>query len=394
MTTSYLRGLPTDRRHPLDPPEKIAEIRASEPLARMTFPDGHVGWLATGQHVARAVLASPAFSNRLDLARPPIPVGARGQLSFEMPPGMFNRMDPPDHTRIRRMLTGQFTVRRMKELEPRIAEITREHLDAIEQAGPPADLVPSFCLPVPSLVICELLGVPYSNRERFQHDSAALLNLESQAEEVTNAWVSVRALLGEIIDAKRHRLGDDLLSGLIAEDELTREELVTVGMVLLIAGHETTANMLSLGTYTLLNHPDQRAALLADPATAVEELLRYLSIVHIGPVRTAVEDVEIDGHLIKAGDTVAISLPGANRDPRKFHHPDSLDVTSDAQGHVAFGHGIHQCLGQQLARIEMRIGFAALLRRFPTLRLAGEVRFRDTMSIYGLHNLPVAWDNA
>jgi cytochrome P450 len=393
MTTSSLSGLPTQRPNPLDPPQEIAALRSADPLVRMTFPDGHLGWLATGHHVVRAVLASPAFSNRIEKTHPVIPVKrAQDLATFETPPGMFIRMDGEDHARIRRMLTGQFTVRRMNMLEPRISQIASEHLDAIVQAGPPVDLVPAYTLPIPSLVICELLGVPYADRVKFQQDAAVLLNLESDSESAMGAWASLSELLNEIIDTKRTEPADDLLSGLVAEGELSQAELITIAMVLLIAGHETTANMLGLGTYTLLQNPSQIAAVIADPATAVEELLRYLSIIHFGPVRTALEDVEIDGHLIKAGEAVAMSVPGANRDPSKFDGPDSLDVTRHAQGHLAFGHGIHQCLGQQLARIEMRIGFAALFRRLPSLKLAGEVKFRDRMSIYGVHNLPVTWD--
>jgi cytochrome P450 len=393
MTTSSLSGLPTQRPNPLDPPQEIAALRSADPLVRMTFPDGHLGWLATGHHVVRAVLASPAFSNRVEKVHPVIPTKRVLDLTtFEMPPGMFNRMDGEDHARIRRMLTGQFTVRRMNLLEPRISQIASEHLDAIVQTGPPVDLVPAYTLPIPSLVICELLGVPYSDRTKFQQDATVLLNLESDSESAMGAWASLSELLNEVIDTKRAEPGDDLLSGLVAEGELSQAELITIAMVLLIAGHETTANMLGLGTYTLLQNPSQIAAVIADPATAVEELLRYLSIIHFGPVRTALEDVDIDGHLIKAGECVAMSVPGANRDPAKFDGPDSLDVTRHAQGHLSFGHGIHQCLGQQLARIEMRIGFAALFRRLPSLKLAGEVTFRDRMSIYGVHNLPVTWD--
>jgi cytochrome P450 len=307
---------------------------------------------------------------------------------------MFIAMDPPDHGRYRKLLTGQFTVRRMNQLIPRIQEIANEQVDIMRGMGSPADLVTAFALPIPSLVICELLGVPYDNRETFQHASVTLLNTTADPEDSLEAWYDLRGMLAEIVEAKRATPADDLLGGLIAEDKLTTEELVTIAMVLLIAGHETTANMLALGTYTLLHNPEQRAALIDDPGAAVEELLRYLSIVHFGPVRTALDDVEIDGQVIKAGESVVISLPGANRDPAKFADPDTVDVTRDAHGHVAFGHGIHQCLGQQLARIEMRIGLSALLRRFPSLRLAGEVTFRDTMAIYGLFTLPVAWDNA
>jgi cytochrome P450 len=387
MTTSYLQGLPTHRQNPLDPPKEIAALRETEPIARMTFPDGHNGWLITSHPAVRAVLASPAFSNRIENLHSPIPREGLKDLQFKAPPGMFNRMDPPDHTRIRRMLTGQFTVRRMNLLEPRIAEIAEQLLDELEG---PVDLVQAYTLPLPSLVICELLGVSYEHRERFQRDAARLVDLEAKTDAVMTAWGSMMGLLAEIVDAKRAEPGDDLISGLLAENELTHEELVTISMVLLFAGHETTANMLALGTYTLLNRPEQIPALLLDPAGAVEELLRYLSIIHIGPVRTALEDVEIEGQLIKAGECVAMSVPGANRDHAKFgDDADELNVTRHAHGHVAFGHGIHQCLGQQLARIEMRIGFAALFRRFPGLKVAGEVKFRDKMSIYGLHTLPV-----
>jgi cytochrome P450 len=205
------------------------------------------------------------------------------------------------------------------------------------------------------------------------------------------------SFLGELVEHKRSEPADDLLSGLISSGELNTEELLTIGLTLLVAGHETTANMLSLGTYALLENPDQLAALRDDPAlvdNAVEELLRYLSIVHIGPLRAAREDVEIDGVLIKAGDAVTISLPAANRDSARFDQAEELNITRPATGHVAFGHGVHQCLGQQLARIEMRVAYPALLRRFPGLRLADEpdAAFpRPHAAIYGLNRLLVTW---
>ncbi|PZG21517.1 cytochrome P450 [Nonomuraea aridisoli] len=392
-------SLSITRQRPLDPPDEVSGLRQRGAMHRMTFADGHLGWLVTGYTAARAVLAHPHFSNRPDLMHPLLPnrmqLAERGK--FPVPRGFFLRMDPPDHTRYRRLLTGQFTVRRMKTLEPRIAEIADACLDEMEAAGGPLDLVESFALPIPSLVICELLGVPYEDRAQFQADSEILINLETEAEEALAAVGRISAYLYGLIRRKREEPADDLLSGLVEGGELDDEELTGVGFLLLVAGHETTANMLGLGTYALLTNPDQFAAMRDDPSVVdngVEELLRYLSIIHLGPVRTALEDVEIEGALIKAGETVAVHLPVANRDPERFPGGERLDVARPAGGHLSFGHGIHQCLGQQLARAEMRIAYPALLRRLPGLRLAvspEEVPMRSDMSIYGVHRLPVTW---
>ncbi|WP_188192826.1 cytochrome P450 [Nonomuraea sp. SYSU D8015] len=391
--------LPIARQRPLDPPDEIIELGRQGSMHRMTYADGHLGWLVTGYAAARAVLADPRFSNRPDDMHPPI--ASRADLlkkgEFRVPPGFFLRTDPPEHTRYRKLLTGQFTVRRMKMLEPRIAEITDACLDVMEAAGGPVDLVQAFALPIPSLVICELLGVPYEDRARFQEDARVLVNLETKADDAVAALGRTMAYLHELIQRKRKEPHDDLLSGLIEGGELNDEELTGVGFLLLIAGHETTANMLGLGTYALLTNPGQLAALRDDPAVVdngVEELLRYLTIIHLGPFRVALEDVEIEGNLIKAGEMVGVHLPAVNRDPSRFPEGDTLDVTRPATGHMTFGHGIHQCLGQQLARIEMRIAYPALLRRFPGLRLAvtpEEVPMRSDMSIYGVHSLPVTW---
>ncbi|MEO3808970.1 cytochrome P450 [Sphaerisporangium sp. B11E5] len=387
---------PMFRESPLDPPAELGRWREEDPVRPMVFADGHIGWLAVSHAAVRAVLADPRFSTRVELLHPP--VGQRlSQVTRRVMPGFFIRLDPPEHTRFRKLLTGQFTVRRMKQLEPRIEKITGDRLDAMESGGAPADLVKDFALPIPSLVICELLGVPYSDHERFQRDSSALLNLESSPERVRDALDGLAAYLGDLVLRKHDDPGDDLISGLIAAGGLTVEEITGASLLLLIAGHETTANMLALGTYTLLRHPDQLAALRDNPAlidTTVEELLRFLSIVHLGPVRAAVEDLELEGHPIKAGQNVALSLAAANRDPARYDAPDTLDITRDALGHVSFGHGIHQCLGQQLARIEMRIAYPALFRRFPALQLAvpaDEIPLRSKMAIYGVHQLPVTW---
>ncbi|MEV0344389.1 cytochrome P450 [Nonomuraea sp. NPDC050680] len=391
--------LTTTRQRPFDPPDEIAELREQTPIHRMTYADGHLGWIVTGYAAARAVLADARFSNRPELIHPPIP--ARMQLAkeqgFRVPPGFFLRMDAPEHTRYRKLLTGQFTVRRMKELEPRIAEITEACLDAMEAAAKPVDLVQEFALPIPSLVICELLGVPYEDRAQFQEDTKVLVNLETKAEDAVGAMTRISAYLYGLIQRKRAKPEGDLLSGLIENGELNDEELTGVAFLLLVAGHETTANMLGLGTYALLTNPAQLALMRDDPAAVengVEELLRYLTIIHLGPVRSALEDVEIEGRLVKAGESVTIHLPVANRDPSRFPDGDALDLARPATGHLTFGHGIHQCLGQQLARAEMRIAYPALLRRFPGLRLAispEEVPMRSDMSIYGVHRLPVTW---
>ncbi|GAA0931316.1 cytochrome P450 [Nonomuraea longicatena] len=386
--------LPMERETPFDPPGKLLDLAARAPIHRMTYTDGHLGWLVTGHALGRAVLAHPDFTSSPKDLHPPVPGREKvfgGGSDFLTPPGFFIRMDPPEHTRFRKLLTGQFTVRRMQRLEPRITEITEQVLDAMR---PPADLVEDFALPIPSLVICELLGVPYEDRDSFQDDTRVIVNLESEAEEIFAAGGRLQAYFADLVARKRAEPDDALISGLL---ELDDEDLVGVALLLLVAGHETTANMLGLGTYALLTNPDQLAVMRERPSVvdgAVEELLRYLSIIHLGPFRVATADVSIGGQTIKKGDSVTISTSAANFDPARFPDPARLDLTRQATGHLSFGHGIHQCLGQQLARIEMRIAFPALLRRFPELRLAcdpAEVPMRSHMSIYGVHRLPVTW---
>jgi cytochrome P450 len=289
-------------------------------------------------------------------------------------------------------------MRRLKELlGPAIDRIVDDHLDAMEQAGPPADLVQAFALPVPAQAICELLGVPYEARVEFQRSITTMNSLDATAEQGAAAWEALTGFIRELAAHKRSRPADDLLSDLAAGGELTDDELAGVGVVLLGGGFETTANMLAFGTFVLLCNPDQLRLLQAGPAPvddAVEELLRYLSVIHISSVRTALVDVELEDRLIRAGETVTLSLPAANRDPARFEDPDRLDLTRPAAGHVAFGYGFHQCIGQHMARIEMLTGFARLFGRFPSLRLEvppDEVPMRDDMLVYGVQRLPVAW---
>ncbi|WP_026197971.1 cytochrome P450 [Sciscionella marina] len=396
-TPTPVSALPTERPTgcPFDPPAELGPLRTEAPLRRMTYPDGHVGWLATGHAAVRAVLADPRISIRYELLHYPLP----GLPIDSLPPaspGDLTGVDPPEHTRYRKLLTGKFTVRRMRALTDRIEQFAAEALDAMQRTEAPVDLVAAYARPIPALMICELLGVPYEDRQQFQRN-AEIVTGNTPSEQTEPAWNALHEFMAGLVATKQATPTNDLLPDLTGSD-LTDQELTTLGVVLLGAGLDTTANMLALGTFALLQHPDQLATLRADPAlidSTVEELLRYLTITHT-MVRAATEDVEIGGQLIKAGETVTLSTQAANRDPARFPNPDALDLYRTATGHLAFGHGIHQCLGQQLARVQMRVAFPALLSRFPSLRLAippNEVPLRtDGGAIYGAHHLPVTWD--
>ncbi|MEC3978233.1 cytochrome P450 [Amycolatopsis sp. H20-H5] len=395
------QGLPMERdAGPFDPPRHLTRLRETRPVSPLVFPDGHEGWIVTGYDAVRQLLADTRFSSRQDIGVLHLPYETPGMPVPTEPspqiPGLFIAMDPPDHTRLRRRLTGAFTVKRMKQLEAHIIDVVERQLDELARLTPPVDLVKEFALPVPSLVICELLGVPYADRESFQDNAAQFMVKDQSLDEKMAAYGALTTYLAELVTSKRAAPGEDILSDLAGQEDLTIEELTGAAFLLLLAGHETTANMLALGTFALLEHPEQLAELRADPdllPDAVEELLRYLSIADVF-FRYATEDLELGGETIGEGSTVLVSLLAANRDPRRFDNPDTLDLHRKARGHLSFGHGIHQCLGQQLARIEMRAGFEGLLRRFPALELAipaAEVKLRTDMNIYGVHELPVTW---
>ncbi|WP_406055208.1 cytochrome P450 [Streptomyces sp. NBC_01077] len=385
--------LPTERPRgcPFDPPTELTDARRHGPISRYTHPGGKPGWMITGYDLVRQILADPRFSSRKDLLN---------VVDFEIPPappGEFLLMDEPQHGRYRKPLVGKFTARRMRLLTERIEQITTECLDAMEETGPPTDLVTAFAKPIPTIIICELLGVPYEDRDSFQEQIDTFMNGETNDEDLIAAYTATQDYLAQLVAAKRANPTDDVLSEL-ADSDLTDEELQGISLILLAAGFDTTANMLSLGTFALLQHPAQLAALRADPALtdrAVEELLRYLSVAKTF-MRTALVDVEVGGRTIEAGTTVVLSYNTANRDPERFTDPHLLDLHRQHGGHLAFGHGTHLCLGQQLARVEMRVAFSALLDRFPTLRLAvpaEEVGLRpETADIYGVKSLPVTWD--
>ncbi|MEV0824783.1 cytochrome P450 [Nonomuraea rubra] len=385
------------RRSLFDPDPELVRVREQEGVRRVATPFGVDVWMVTRFADVREVLGDPArFSN----ARQPRPPGApdmpREQVEAQRA-GHLLLFDPPEHTRLRRMLTPEFTMRRIRRLEPRIRDIVTEHLDAMEAAGPPADLVEAFALPIPSLVICELLGVPYADREEFQRRTRSLLDLSLSLEERAPIRDAARAYMSELVARARADQGEDLLGMLVREhgDDLSTDELIGIGSLLLVAGHETTSNMLGLGTLALLRHPDQLDLLRKEPeraGAAVEELLRWLSIVHNGTFKTTTTEVELSGVRIPEDALVVVALPAANRDPALVPDADRLDLARGDLGHLAFGHGVHHCLGAPLARMEMQIAFNALLARFPGLREAGPPpRFRSMNVVYGLTSLQVTW---
>lgn len=401
MSQTIPHGLPMERdAGPFVPPSAITRLRETRPVSPMIFPDGHEGWLVTGYDAVRQVMADTRFSSRQDIGIVHVPFETPGMPAPTEPsppvPGLFIAMDPPDHTRLRSRLTGAFTAKRMKQLEDQITDIAEQQLDKLAHLTPPVDLVEEFALPVPSLVIGELLGVPYADQEDFQANSAKFLLRDITLEDKMAAFGAMTGYLAGLVTRKRAEPGEDILSDLASQEDLTIEELTGAAFLLLLAGFETTVNMLALGTFALLEHPEQLAELRGDLGLlpdAVEELLRYLSVADIF-YRYATEDIEVGGETITQGSTVVVSLLAANHDPLRFDDAGSLNIHRKARGQMAFGHGVHQCIGAQLARIEMRAGFDGLLRRFPDLTLAipaGEVRLRTDMNIYGVHELPVTW---
>lgn len=389
------------RRNGFDPTPELAALRESAGVQSVIGPLGNRAYLITRHEDVKAVLADHEhFSN----SRPPgftLPgapeMSAEEQASARA--GNLLGIDPPEHQRLRRMLTPEFTIRRMKRLEPRIAEIVEERLDAMAAAGGSVDLIDEFALPVPSLVICELLGVPYDDRADFQERSGRQLDLSLPIAQRMALQQESRDYMRRLVVAARRAPGEDILGMLIREhgDELTDDELVGIAGLLLLAGHETTSNMLGLGTLALLRHPEQLARVRDDPdaiGPAIEELLRWLSVVQHAIPRFTTAEVEVAGVVIPAHWLVFASLPSGNRDPSFVEDPDVLDIGRGAPGHLAFGHGVHHCLGAPLARMEMRIAFPALFRRFPGLTLAedfDDVEFRSFHFIYGLRSLAVRW---
>jgi pentalenic acid synthase len=390
-------AFPQDRTCPYHPPTAYDPLREARPLTRITLFDGRGVWVVTGHSAARALLSDPRLSS--DRTRPAFPATTERFAAARARRVALLGVDDPEHRTQRRVLVPSFTLKRVAALRPRIQETVDRLLDRMEDQGPPAELVNAFALPVPSMVICALLGVPYTDHDFFEEQSRRLLRGPA-ATDTEAARARLDAYFGSLIDRKRKDPGDGLLDELIQdqlrEGAMDRQDLVSLATILLVAGHETTANMISLGTFTLLRHPEQLAELRADPtlmAAAVEELLRFLSIAD-GLLRVATEDIEVAGKTIRADEGVVFATSVINRDAHTFTEPDALDWHRPARHHVAFGFGIHQCLGQNLARAEMEIALLSLFDRFPGLRLAAPadtIAFKPGDTIQGMLELPVTW---
>lgn len=395
MTTPV--SFPQDRTCPYRPPAAYESLRQAGPLSRVRLFDGRTAWFVTGHSEARALLTDPRLSS--DRLHPDFPATTERFAALNERRTELLGVDDPEHHTQRRKVVPGFTLKRTAALRPMIRATVDGLLDALVEKGPPADLVTAFALPVPSMVICALLGVPYADHDFFEEQSRRLLRGPAPAD-TQDARDQLDAYLGELIDRKVREPGDGLLDELV-EGQLRgggmdRTELVRMAVLLLVAGHETTANMLSLGTFTLLRHPERLAELRADPAlmpVAVEELMRFLSIAD-GLLRVATEDIEVAGSVIRAGEGVVLATSMINRDGSVYPDADTLDWHRPARHHVGFGFGIHQCLGQNLARAEMEIALGALLARLPGLRLAApadRIPFKPGDTLQGMLELPVTW---
>jgi cytochrome P450 len=389
------------RRRLFDLDPDLRRLRTQEPLIRITLPRGVQVWVATSHDLIRRVFGDPETfgssgrgwsdpANGGDGSHPPSGPGDRH--------GNITEYDPPEHRRLRALLAPEFGARRTRVMAPLVEEIIADQVQQMIDAGPPTDLVESFSMPIPSRVICALLGIPYADRAGFQQRSRQRFNLLLPVHVRQDAERRSRAYMDEFITGQRVDPGEALIGRLVREhgEDIDDRELAGIADILLLGGYETTAHMLSLGTLLLLRNPPYWDMLRAghDVNDIVEEMLRFLSVVQTGVPRVAHCDVVLAGHHIRAGERVLCSLPSGNRDQLFGENPDSFQPARAANTHLAFGYGIHYCLGASLSRMELRAAFTALATRVPDLRLdpsAGPIRFRDYAAVYGLDSLPVRW---
>ncbi|QYB07082.1 cytochrome P450 [Rhodococcus sp. USK10] len=392
---STLDTLNPTRVDPLVPAAVFARLRETEPVSKVRMPGGQVAWLVTRHDLIREVLGNPAFSaDFFHFALLTPDADTENKI-----PGMFNRMDAPEHTRYRKALQRPFTAPAIARLRPQIERIVAVTLDECSVKGRNVDFVADFALPIPSLVICELLGVPYADREQFHRWSQIIMDLGASPEDSHEARTEMPAYIAGIARQYRVREGTGLISDLVRDhgDEFTDEEIGGLGFELLLAGHETTANMMSLSALVAMTNPEARdlftrGATDAELDVAIRELLRYLSITHMSPLRrTTRSGLVVGGIEFAEGDYVCCHVPAANRDPQVWSDADELKLDRKPEPHLAFGFGVHLCLGQALARLELQVALPAFFGRFPEAALAtdlDDLRFRTEMFVYGLHALP------
>jgi cytochrome P450 len=398
MTASDMSLFPMPRRAPLEPPPEMMRRLREEPVSRVRLSNGQQAWLVTRYEDVRGALANSAISS--DVRRPGFPRVAEAKATFNE--GLLTHLDPPDHDVYRRMLAPEFMVKRVEALRSEVQDLVDALIDDMVLMGPPADLVASLAFPVPAKVTCALLGVPYEDRDFFVSCAEAFLSTTSSAEAAKVASGELMSYLRRLVADKGREPGEDLISRVAVEHvqsgALAEERLVEFAFLILVAGFDTTANMIALGMLTLLKHPDQWAELQSDPSrvpNAVAELLRYLTVPQQGRHRVAIEDVVIGGQLIRAGEGIILAQDTANWDGDVFPNPANFDIHRvGARQHLSFGYGVHLCLGASVARMELEIAYTTLGRRLPNLSLAipiEEISFRNTTSVYGVDALPIRW---
>ncbi|WDZ86482.1 cytochrome P450 [Micromonospora cathayae] len=391
---SYPFGAP-DRLN-LDP--RYAELRRDEPLVRVRLPYGEPAWLATRYADVRMVLGDSRFSRAAAVGR-----DEPRNVPEQRESGILG-MDPPEHTRLRRVVAKAFTARRVEELRPRTRRIADELVDGMLAAGAPADLVAHVATPLPIRVICDLLGVPVADQDRFHTWSEAIVSTTALTPERAQKYLdNLLSYMAGLVEQRRRTPTDDLIGAMVRTrdsdaDRLTEDELVRLAAGLLAAGHETTVNQIPNLVYVLLTNPEQWARLRAEPElvpSAVEELMRFIPLGATAAFpRYATEDVEVGGVLVRAGEPVIVSIHSANRDERAFAEPDVIDLARSVNPHLGFGHGVHHCVGAQLARMELQVVLGTLLDRTPDLRLAvsePELTWKSGLLVRGLTSLPVSW---
>jgi cytochrome P450 len=393
-------AFPVERDGLFGPPRALREIAASGRPRRLRFPDGHVGWLVGDYANARAVLGDRRFDVGVtrQASGQPGKYEAYDAAIGPLRAGAMTQADPPAHTRLRRAVGERLSPASVNARSGAVAEIVRDQLDALEAAGSPADLCRHFALPIPSRVICDLLGVPADDAQHFVEPTELLLSQHATPDDVVRSFASFTEYVREVVARKRAHPEDDLLSDMLRAEELTDVEIAGLALELFVTGHETTAGLIAMSTLVLLADRARWELLRSEPDLAegaLDELLRYVTVVDIGFTRTAREDLTIGGVEVAAGESVAVSLLAANHDPDAFDATEDVDLRRADSRHLAFGHGIHKCLGQYLARLETRLALSALVERFPDLQLAvapAEVPLESTdAGVYSVRELPVRW---